>query len=553
LDEPDSKVAWPDSSGDLLGRLWDLDTAAEETAVVPTGDVTSLAFIVASLRRRVWLWGAIAAIGLLVGCGLYVKFPPAYQATVSILLKSNPNEDAVTEAETDAALAASTTVAGRVVHKLGMTQSVPSFQADYTVTNVTSQVLMITVSAPSSAAAVTRASALATVFLQFRAQYAQAQQKQLVTQLNQQFSQAQQHLYSLTEQITQVSDEPRSPAQQAELSSLEAQRGDAGQVEQYVTGTKASTQTATQAMVADSAVINAASPLPHSHLKSLLVYVGGGLIFGLALGMGIVIVSALASDRLRRRDDIAEALGAPVRLSIGAVRVPRWLLVLPWLAARRDRDTQRLLTHLRSLVPAGSGGAGSVGAGSVGAGGLVIVAVDNVQFAARTLTSLALSYAAQGQKVVLADLANKAPAAHVLGVRGPGINAVAPDGKRLAVAVPDRDDAAPVGPLPGRASGAELARPGEDLINVYADADVLLALTELEPAFGADHIASWATSVAVLVTAGRSSATRIHAVGEMIRISGVRVVSAIVIGADKRDESIGVAYRREQSALSGPV
>ena len=38
---------------------------------------------------------------------------------------------------------------------------------------------------------------------------------------------------------------------------------------------------------------------------------------GLVLGMGIVVIQALVSDRLRRRDDIAQALGAPVKLSVG--------------------------------------------------------------------------------------------------------------------------------------------------------------------------------------------------------------------------------------------
>ena len=42
---------------------------------------------------------------------------------------------------------------------------------------------------------------------------------------------------------------------------------------------------------------------------------------GLVLGLGIVIVRALVSDRLRRRDDVAHALGAPVNLSVGSVRV----------------------------------------------------------------------------------------------------------------------------------------------------------------------------------------------------------------------------------------
>jgi hypothetical protein len=36
------------------------------------------------------------------------------------------------------------------------------------------------------------------------------------------------------------------------------------------------------------------------------------------IGMAIVVIRALITDHLRRRDDIAEALGAPVGLSVGS-------------------------------------------------------------------------------------------------------------------------------------------------------------------------------------------------------------------------------------------
>jgi len=61
--------------------------------------------------------------------------------------------------------------------------------------------------------------------------------------------------------------------------------------------------------------------------------------------MGFVIVRALVSDRLRRRDDIAHALGAPVTLSLGKPK-PRWL------PGRRGqgRDQKRMVTHLRNAL-----------------------------------------------------------------------------------------------------------------------------------------------------------------------------------------------------------
>src|SRR6185437_2248385 len=42
-------------------------------------------------------------------------------------------------------------------------------------------------------------------------------------------------------------------------------------------------------------------------------------------------------------------------------------------------------------------------------------------------------------------------------------------------------------------------------------------------------------------TAGMSSATKIHAVGEMIRAAGTALISAVLLGADRSDESLGFA------------
>ena len=59
-----------------------------------------------------------------------------------------------------------------------------------------------------------------------------------------------------------------------------------------------------------------------------------GLIAGLVLGLGIVVIRALLSDRLYRRDDVARALGAPVKLSVGR-RAPQPLAAGPARARGR--------------------------------------------------------------------------------------------------------------------------------------------------------------------------------------------------------------------------
>ena len=100
------------------------------------------------------------------------------------------------------------------------------------------------------------------------------------------------------------------------------------------------------------------------------------------------------SDRLRRRDDIAYALDAPVKLSVTTLNASHRLPVLPRRAAKRDLDMRRVVAHLRSAVPRSTHGPA----------GLAIVAVENAPVVARAVVALAVSYAGQGEQVVAADL-----------------------------------------------------------------------------------------------------------------------------------------------------
>jgi hypothetical protein len=180
--------------------------------------------------------------------------------------------------------------------------------------------------------------------------------------------------------------------------------------------------------------------------------------------------------------------------------------------------------------------------------------VDNAREVAPSVVALAVSYAQEGKQVVLADLADGAPAARLLQIKRPAagtvrVNAVRVHGVSMMVAVPGRDSAALAGPLP-LAGAAQPGMPGlpgppgppsEPVAAVYASADVLITLVTLDPAAGPDHLPTWADSAVVTVTAGQSTGTRIHAVGEMIRLAGTPLVSTVVARTDKHDESLGAA------------
>jgi len=142
-------------------------------------------------------------------------------------------------------------------------------------------------------------------------------------------------------------------------------------------------------------------------------------------------------------------------------------------------------------------------------------------------------------QVVVADLCSGAPAARLLGTKDPGVHTVSVDGVHLVTAVPELDDVVPVGPILG---GSLRARATESLAAACASADLLLTLVTLDPSVGSEHLPTWAADAVVVMTAGRSSWTKIHAVGEMIRLAGTRLVSAVLVGADKADESLGVTH-----------
>lgn len=518
----------PNGGSSSPDRLAAYDDLAEEDW--PAGAVTGLAslgFIKAAIWRSAYFCWVMALTGFVVGCGLYVEFPASYQASTSLLLTASPYEDANTAVTDDQAITQSRAVAALAAQKLGLPpQDVGGLLASYKAVPVTNRVLLISLTAPSADQAVLRASAVAKAFLQIRADNLENEQNDVLASLDQQVSQARQNVSSISSQIGNLSAQPVSSAQQSQLAKLRTELVQANtsltNSQEAVNSNKTSIQPAISAAVKNSDVLDAAASLPHSRLKHLLLYPLAGLVGGLVLGIAIVVIRALISDRLYRRDDVAYALGAPVKFSVRALR-PRRLL-----PGRRTVAVGRIAAFLGRAVPARARGMVA----------LATVAVDDPEVAGRAVVSVAASCAQQGRQVVLADLAIGAPAARLLGAGGPGVSAVDVDGAHLVVAVPEPDDVEPAGPL-GRAPALGSAFT-EGVAAACARSDLLLTLATLDPSVGGEYLSTWADDAVAIITAGQSSWTRINAVGEMIRMSGTRLIFGILVGADKSDESLGL-------------
>jgi capsular polysaccharide biosynthesis protein len=509
--------SWPDHDS----------SAAENQPADFASDLVSLRYIKAALRRGTRLWCALAVVGMLIAIGYKAEFPPPHQASTTILLPQDEQDAGAIL--TDMALAQSRAVAGLAVRRLGLTQSAESFSGTYTVTATTGEVLIITATGPSATEAVRRANALADVFLTFRASLQVTEQEVTVASLDQQLNQARDQIHSVSKQISDLSSEPASAARQARLGDLQTQLGQANAALATANSGILSAQQQTTLQLKSSKVLDPAAAIPKSRKKPLVVGAAVGLFAGLILGAGILTIRAVVSDRLRQRDDVAYALGAPVRLSVGPIRSVPWWPRRPDLATSRSPHVRRVVTHLRQTLNKSSHRPAA----------LAVVAIDDARAAALCVASLAASCAQEGRRVVVADLAAGFPAARVLGVRKPGVVSIGERGARMIVSVPDPTDAMPVGPRPVLGQLARSA-PADALATACAKADFLLVLATLDPAQGSEHLATWAADVVAFVTAGRSSWTKIHAAAELVRLAHLRLSSAVLVGADSSDDSIGV-------------
>src|SRR5260370_25515457 len=80
------------TSADWPERQWldDDATTADDPPSDSAANLVSLGFFTAALRRSKWFWRTTAVVGLLVGCGWYLRAPHTYQAPTTLLLNLRP-------------------------------------------------------------------------------------------------------------------------------------------------------------------------------------------------------------------------------------------------------------------------------------------------------------------------------------------------------------------------------------------------------------------------------------------------------------------------------
>ncbi|MGW5190169.1 hypothetical protein ACWEOO_12995 [Kribbella sp. NPDC004138] len=501
--------------------------ADDRSAAYPPDSLVTVRFLRDAVVRHARIWLALAILGFAGGLATYFAFPAPHQASARMLITTREGDDPVKAMATEISLATSRTVAERVIALLQLPQKPDDLLAEYSATKLTDRVLEIKASATTDEQATKLATTVGQTYLIFRREQLgldEAPLKKDLTAASNEVALARQAVVAAGDNPNDP-DNPNSP----EMAKLNAAADKYRFVQQQLLD-----QNVRASKMNASRMLDEPAPVIVSAKRALALKAGTGLIAGLFVGLGFVIIRALISDRLWKRQDISNALGARVRLSTG--RPPRsWLPFRRVLRSSQSRHPEiRLLSqHLGQRIiwskrptPA-----------------LAVVSVDDVPACALAVASLAVALADEGKHVLVADLTGTGALARKLGVNEVGTreSRFSDAGRRIDVYLPDPEGLPADGCYLRLGENNRPSGSGDVQLDAAWDvADLVLTLAVLSPAIGADHLAGWASRAAVVVTAGRSSAAKVRATGEMLRLAGLEIDTAVVLHADRTDEGVGV-------------
>jgi capsular polysaccharide biosynthesis protein len=510
----------------MVAQPWQ-DTEADTGVGAPPPLLTSLHFLLSTLRRRWRTWIALGCVGLSLGLAYALVVPPKSEATATLLLVHDAAADPAGAMETDVNLLRTRAVAAEVIDALGLDLTPHDFQAAMDVEPLTSTVLVLTLTAYSDEEAVRRASATSEIYLDFRADQLDAQTTALVEGYQGRLTELQERADALSQEYDRLSS---STSDEAQAAAILTQRSEVtteiGRIQQEIEDATLGTH----AVVTASGVVDPASAVPRSETRRLALLGGSGLIAGLALGIGIVILGAVTSDRLRRRGDVALALGVPVQRSAARVRRGRWGALVPGRRSSAGRGVEVLSRGVEEALDSIRRRPRRVALATIddpGAGELV-------------LADLAVRQAVGQRRVFLVDLSERGRLAAAVG-RAYRSRGEKPD-DLSGVPVVFRPDGLPAlaqGPIRRAGGGATALTDDDPRRTAWRSADVVLVLARVDPDVGVGDLRTWADHVVLLVTAGRSTPERLASAAELIRFSGAQLLFSLLVGTDGTDESSG--------------
>jgi capsular polysaccharide biosynthesis protein len=247
------------------------------------------------LRRRLVLVLVLVLLGL-VGAGLLLhQTPKTYQATavvdISPTSSGSSNNPSSVSTITEARIVTSTSVALTAAQTLGFTGTPTDLASRVSVSSpLASQVLSITYSAGSAQGASDGANAFANAYLDYRTQIAQKDITLRIGRIQSQIADLQRSLTGLTGR----NDSQRSSLQN-QIQQLE------NQLNTY------KTSVVSLGHVAGAAVVPSAASSPRP-----VLYLAGGVLFGLLVGIVLAVARDRRDDRVHDAAELEHSLGAPV-------------------------------------------------------------------------------------------------------------------------------------------------------------------------------------------------------------------------------------------------
>lgn len=522
----------------MIEPLWreeDEGRFEENYSAPPQPALVTLYFLRDALRRSRWLCFAFALVGGLLGVTAVVLLPAPSSGTVSLLLAHDPNTDPNLAIKNDVSMLRTRAVAEGVLEELDLEMTSYEFLQTVTTDATSSSILVVTVAGDAEVPGVTRAAVLADTYLAVRASQLESQNTALTDNYRDRATALGAQVAELTRRYDLLVTS--GPAGQNEATELLTQRSqlisEIASMQQVIENASLEMR----ATVDASQVLDPASEVPTSMARRLALGTASGLVGGAGLGIGLVLFLALTSDKVRRRADIAAALGAPVLASVRArprIRGIRGMREPVWPPRTSLAGlTRALMEAVESQPPDCSR--------------VALVSVDVAGVAGELVTTAALELARNDRKVIVVDLG---PSGRLKGHiqrragRGAVVRGEHSRLERVTVQAGPRRlrfmlHAPEVGPMEGWTPRTDPTPGGSPVRAVRDSADVVLSLVEADVTTGVGDLATWADTAVMLVAGGRSSAERLRTTAAQIRAAGVVLHSALLVGADATDESFG--------------
>ncbi len=484
--------------------------AEMDQTVILSGRLVSFHYLGAALRRSKKVWIASAILGLIIGGAYHTVVPRKYTAYSMVYMAHPIGSDDAIEIGNDLALLDNTAVARAAIKILNEPSLNPNTLLGKTPgVAVSDNVIEVSIQGPSYQEAVRRVNAVTSAFLTFRAAQYTGQDRAVVDGLDKEIGALQTQVNSMTNTINDGN------ATSTQLTQVVAERASITTEVSNLQGNVQTDQLNTNAVVDASRVLTSGTTEYHSTVRLYLIDGLSGLAAALVIGIGLVSLRAMTSDRVRRREDLATIVGANVEVSTAA----------PVRKGARGKagNTGPVARYFEHLVTGGARRS------------ILAVAVDDVDAPAAAIVAAAASLVAQQKKVVLVDFTSdrvleKRLKRFILKGNGGPVREVeiSPEHVLTLYIAPKN-----LGPEDGRAAwelGAER----------WEGSDAVLALGTIELGRGAWHLRNWDQSI-LTVTAGKSTPQRISGTAELLRASGVSVSASILFNADSDDESVGLA------------